>query len=88
MTAPVRAARSGRACAAPVALLALLLGGCGLKGPLQLPAPAGNVVIRPAGGAPAQAAPSGPAEPSAPAAPPAEPPAPELPPEPQGTGHD
>ena len=37
-----------RAFVLPSALLGLLLAGCGLKGPLSLPEPAGPVTIRPA----------------------------------------
>jgi predicted small lipoprotein YifL len=64
--------------AAALGVLACVLGGCGLKGPLYLPEKTGDVVVRPA---PAATPPATPAEPvTAPPATPAPPPPQAAPP--------
>jgi predicted small lipoprotein YifL len=67
--------------AAALGVLACVLGGCGLKGPLYLPEKTGEVVVRPA---PAATPPATPAEPAT--APPATPPPPPPQAPPTGPG--
>jgi len=61
-----------------LALLAFVLGGCGLKGPLYLPEKSGAVAVRPAPATPAPPStgepPAVPEKPAAPETPPQEPP--------------
>ena len=50
---------------APFCAIAIVLAGCGLKGPLYLPEKSREVIIRPAPGAPGEAATPGEAPPAA-----------------------
>ena len=61
-----------------LAILAVALGGCGLKGPLYLPEKSGDIAIRPAPAAQVPATTTEPAAPDKPATPGPPPPEPQT----------